>query len=295
MQLAEQLGIPHPRTLLPRSSSEAASLAKRLGQRLVIKPRSSCGGRGIAYVEPEDDIGARWAEVHAQHEFPMLQACIPPGQKYDVGVLMDRNSRPVATFVQKELRHFPLRDGLSTMQESVYRPDLVERAVALLQAIGWYGLAEVEFMEHALTGEALLLELNPRFWASIQLAVTSGVDFPHLLYQLAVGEPVRETHEYEIGRKCRWLLPGDLLHFLSNRDRRRMVPSFWEFGGAPTSYDGIYRDDPGATLGTLLSCGHYLFDRDLWGLLTRRAPAPQPVPVRVAAPTALPALARRAA
>lgn len=171
MQLAEQLGIPHPRTLLPRSSAEAASLGKALAQPLVIKPRSSCGGRGIAYVAAGEDVGARWAAVHEQHAFPMLQACIPPGTKYDVGVLMNRNSRRVATFVQKELRHFPLRDGLSTMQESVHRPDLMDRAVALLQAIGWYGLAEVEFMEHAVTGEALLLELNPRFWASIQLAV----------------------------------------------------------------------------------------------------------------------------
>jgi predicted ATP-grasp superfamily ATP-dependent carboligase len=285
MQLAERLGIPHPRTLFPRSGEEAASLAGRLGQPLVIKPRSSCGGRGMAYVAPGEDVAARWAEVHEMHAFPMLQACIPPGSKYDVGVLMDRNSHPVATFVQKELRHFPLRDGLSTMQESVHRPDLVERAVALLQAIGWYGLAEVEFMEHPYTGEALLLELNPRVWASIQLAVTCGVDFPHLLYQLALGESVRETHQYEIGRKCRWLLPGDILHFVVNPDRLRMQPSFFDFREPATVLDGFYAEDKRATLGVLLSTAHYLFDKDIWSMFGRgKRPAARPLstPVRPA-------------
>jgi predicted ATP-grasp superfamily ATP-dependent carboligase len=278
MKLAERLGIPHPRTMLPRSRKEATRMARRLGQPLVIKPRSSCGGRGIAYVAPGEDVGARWEAVHEQHQFPMLQACIPTGAKYDVGVLMDGRGHPKATFVQKELRHFPLRDGLSTMQESVHRPDLVERAVALLQAIGWYGLAEVEFMEHPITGEALLFELNPRVWASIQLAVTCGVDFPYLLHQLALGQPVRESHQYEIGRKCRWLLPGDILHFVVNPDRLRMQPSFFEFREPSTVLDGFYAEDKRATLGVLLSTAHYLFDTDVWSMFGRGQRATKQLP-----------------
>src|SRR5438876_4536561 len=101
----------------------------------------------------------------------MVQECISCGPKCAVGLLMDDRGHDVDSFVQRELRHFPSRDGLSTMQESVWRPDLVERAVSLLRAIGWYRLAEVEFMEDPNTGEALLFEVNPRFWASIQLAI----------------------------------------------------------------------------------------------------------------------------
>ena len=120
---------------------------------------------------------------------------------------------------------------------------------------------------------------------------------PSLLYRVALDQPVAEVHRYSVGRRGRWLLPGDLLHFLTNQDRRRMEPPFWEFGDRPTTYDGVYRDDPGATLGVLLSCGHYLFDRDLWGMLARRAtqeqataPAPTSLPPRM-----IPAPARRAA
>jgi len=152
---------------------------------------------------------------------------------------------------------------------SVWRPDLVERAVQFLNATGWYGLAEVEFMEHPDTGEMLLLEVNPRVWASIQLAVACGVNFPYLLHQLTTGRPFEELHRYALGRHCRWLLPGDILHFLANAERMRMRPSFFEFSPRETVYDGLYHDDLGATLGVLLSSAHYLFDPEMWRLVLR--------------------------
>jgi len=270
MQLAERLGIPHPTTRLPANSNEVAAFADEIRAPLVIKPRGSSGGRGIAYVGSDVDVSEAWLAAHREYPFPMLQECVPSGPKFDVGVLIDERGHAVASFVQRELRHFPVRDGLSTMQESVWRPDLVERAVTLLRAIGWYGLAEVEFMEDPRTGEALLFEVNPRFWASIQLAITCGVDFPYLLYQLAMGQPVPETHVYTLGRRCRWLVLGDLLHFLVNPDRDKLDPPFFDFNDATMVYDGFYAEDKRATLGVLLSTGHYLFDADMWRMLLRR-------------------------
>jgi len=99
--------------------------------------------------------------------------------------------------------------------------------------------------------------------------VTSGVDFPYLLHQLAMGKSVRETHHYEIGRKCRWLLPGDILHFAVNPDRLRMQPSFFQFREPSTVLDGFYPEDKRATLGVLLSTAHYLFDKDIWSMFGR--------------------------
>jgi predicted ATP-grasp superfamily ATP-dependent carboligase len=274
MLLAERLGVPHPRTVLPTSHAEVARLSAGLRLPLVVKPRSSSAGRGLLYVGAREDVAAAWAEVHRSHPLPMVQECVPNGRKFGVGLLMDHNGRCVASFVQEELRHFPLRDGMSTLQLSVYRPDLVERAVGLLSAIGWYGLAEVEFMEHPETGEMLLLEVNPRVWASIQLAVACGVNFPFLLHQLATGRPFEEVHTYVVGRHCRWLVPGDLLHFLANSDRMRMHPPFFQFSPSGTVYDGLYRNDLGATFGVLVSSAHYLFDPQMWRMLLRGRSAP---------------------
>jgi predicted ATP-grasp superfamily ATP-dependent carboligase len=138
----------------------------------------------------------------------------------------------------------------------------------------------------------LLLEVNPRFWASIQLAVTCGVDFPYLLYRLASGQRVDETHRYTVGRRCRWLFPGDILHFLVNPQRMQLDPPFFELGAQGTVYDGFYAEDKRATLGVLLSTAHYLFDGDIWGMFRRgqttsAAPLPAPpAPARLPAPIA---------
>jgi hypothetical protein len=146
-------------------------------------------------------------------------------------------------------------------------------------------------MQDPESGETFLLEINPRFWASIRLAVACGVDFPYLLYQVARGRPVAPAHDYAVGRRCRWLLPGDVLHFLANSDRLRLDPPFFAFDG-DTVYDGFYAEDAGATLGVLLSCGHYVLDKDLWGLLLRgrrQRRAAVPEPPAVTAPPAVPA------
>lgn len=270
MRLAERLGIPHPATVVPHSPDEARHAVAQLARRsLLVKPRASSGGRGIVYLEPGEDVAAAWSEAHRHYPYPMIQEHVPSGPKYDVCLVMDQRGELVASFAQRELRHFPIQDGLSTMQESVWRPDLVERAAALLREIGWYGLAEVEFMEDPQSGETLLLEINPRFWASVRLAIACGVDFPYLLYQVATRQAVTPVHTYEVGRRCRWLLPGDMLHFLANPNRLRMTPSFFDFRGAQTVYDGFDAADPGASLGTLLACGHYLFDADKWSMLRR--------------------------
>jgi hypothetical protein len=110
------------------------------------------------------------------------------------------------------------------------------------------------------------------------LAVTCGVDFPFLLYKMATGQRVREIHTYVVGRRCRWLLPGDLLHFVVNPDRLRMDPPFFQFREPATVLDGFYAHDKRATLGVLLSMGHYLFDADMWSLFRRGGTAaPRPV------------------
>src|SRR4029077_5992663 len=59
----------------------------------------------------------------------------------------------------------------------------------------------------------VLMEVNGRFWGSLELAVAAGVDFPFLALQLAMGVRPETTPAYEAGVKNRWLL-GDLDHML---------------------------------------------------------------------------------
>jgi predicted ATP-grasp superfamily ATP-dependent carboligase len=69
-------------------------------------------------------------------------------------------------------------------------------------------------------GRAALLEMNPRLWGSLQLAVDAGVDFPSLLVDLHRGLPIASP-EPRLGVRTRWLL-GDLDSLLISLRRRRI-------------------------------------------------------------------------
>jgi predicted ATP-grasp superfamily ATP-dependent carboligase len=269
MELAAQIGISHPKTLLPTDLCQVKELALSLRAPQLIKPRMSCSGLGIYYIQDMTQLYATYCQVHEQYPFPMIQDEIPQGDKFDVACLLDEKSRPLATFVQKEIRSFPLRDGASTVQESVWRPDLVDLAVQLLQKAGWSGIAEVEFMIDPRDGTPQLLEVNPRFWGSVQLAIQSGVDFPYMLYEWSLGRPVQPVHSYKVGQFCRQLLPYDLMHFFANPNRFRMQPSFFNFFDHNCAHNIFSASDPVPVLGFFLSCSRYLFDPDKWLHLAR--------------------------
>jgi hypothetical protein len=85
----------------------------------------------------------------------------------------------------------------------------------------------------ATDGTPYLMEVNCRFWGSLQLAIDCGVDFPWLWYQITHGLPVGEPQPYVLGRRLRWLL-GDLDSLIielrqgqsTARDKARAVGAF---------------------------------------------------------------------
>ena len=72
----------------------------------------------------------------------------------------------------------------------------------------------VEFKIDRETGHPYLMEVNGRFWGSLQLAIDSGVDFPRLLLDVASGVNVGDTPSYRSGVRLRWEW-GDMDHLLA--------------------------------------------------------------------------------
>jgi predicted ATP-grasp superfamily ATP-dependent carboligase len=91
-------------------------------------------------------------------------------------------------------------------------PHLRDLSLQLLRRIGARGVAMVEFRVDSRTGEPYLMEINGRFWGSLQLAIDAGVNFPRLLVDLALGRPVKKP-SYQENVVLRWWI-GDLVRTL---------------------------------------------------------------------------------
>ena len=124
------------------------------------------------------------------------------------------------------------------LRESIALPKaMVEATLKLLQRVKWHGVAMVEFKVDTATERPLLMEINGRFWGSLQLAVDAGVNFPLLLLKMAMGqcETIPENG-YRVGVKSRWLL-GDLdqlLMRMRKSDRALNLPP-----GAPSKLQAL--------------------------------------------------------
>ena len=195
-----------------------------------------------------------------------MQEYIPNGGAYGVAALFNLNSEPRAAFVYKRLREYPVSGGPSTLRESVKNDEIRDIAISLLKSLNWVGVAMVEFRIDARDGKAKLMEVNPRFWGSLQLAILSGMDFPYLLYKMAVDGDVEPVWDYETGIRCRWLIPGDILHFMSNPNRMRLQPGFF----TRTQGDDIISiADPMPIVGRVSSVLPFLFDKEMRRLIFR--------------------------
>jgi predicted ATP-grasp superfamily ATP-dependent carboligase len=137
----------------------------------------------------------------------MLQEFIP-GHGAGVFCLYNRG-QAVTFFAHKRLREKPPQGGVSVYCESQdVDPTLRDTAEKLLTEVGWHGVAMVEFRIDE-KGNAYLMEINTRFWGSLQLSIDSGLDFPWLLVAQSLGIEHPPPTEYRKGQRLRWLL-GDV-------------------------------------------------------------------------------------
>ncbi|MBN2415896.1 ATP-grasp domain-containing protein [bacterium] len=102
-----------------------------------------------------------------------------------------REGTAVSYVTAQRLRQHPMDFGqASTYAVSLEVPQLRTMGERMLARMGYYGLAEVEFIRDPRTGTFLFLEINPRIWGWHTLAVRAGVNLPLQVYSDLCGRPL---------------------------------------------------------------------------------------------------------
>jgi len=159
-----------------------------------------------------------------QAEVAHALAAAPPGagllvQEFVEGPLMavslvvDSDGAVRAHFHQRTLRVWPAGAGVSARAVGVEpEPDLTQRVAGLLSAAGYAGLAQVQYVR-ADRGP-VVLDVNPRFYGSMPLALASGVNLPAVWHAAVCGAPRQPPPAHRAGVSYRWMEPDlvDALH-----------------------------------------------------------------------------------
>ncbi len=217
--LAKSLDIPTPASLEIKAGTIPEEEFSRREFPLVVKPGLSWLITDNGWIQTSVGIPDSAHEaIQLIEEGPAFQNHNYLLQDYVSGhgegiFAIYHHGEAVAFFAHRRLREKPPDGGISVLCESVDpKPALLEFARKILNHVKWHGVAMVEFR---VDGENIyLMEVNTRFWGSLQLAIDSGVDFPWLLHRIACEEKVEKLNGYQTGNRLRYLI-GDTKRLLS--------------------------------------------------------------------------------
>lgn len=262
MEHAAALGLPVPQSWRPSSARELYEKLQSFSPDWVIKPCTGSGSNGIIY-RSETPPSLEFLEAHWGKYGPLLlQERIPgDGRAVGVSVLMEEG-RPSAIFAHERLQQYPVSGGPSTDRQSIHDRELEEYTLRLLKNLEWNGIAMVEWKA------GKLMEINPRFWGSLELAIRSGVDFPVLYARRALGGPSALPVVYRDGIRCRWMVPGEVLRYLSTPAAQR-EGLFKFLGGLPGLSEEWDSRDLAGTLATVICTGALALNPSYWKFLRR--------------------------
>jgi predicted ATP-grasp superfamily ATP-dependent carboligase len=176
--------------------------------------------RNLMIASPKELL-EKYVELHRFQPFPLIQEYIK-GEGQGYFAIFNSKSESKVVFGHRRIREYPITGGPSTFCESHNNAKVMECGDRLLRALNWYGLAMVEFKVDERDQLPKLMEVNPRVWGSMPLAIASGVDFPYLLFKLAVDGDVQELRSFKEGVKMRFLI-NDIraaLSYLAKGERK---------------------------------------------------------------------------
>jgi predicted ATP-grasp superfamily ATP-dependent carboligase len=209
LETAESVGVPIPRTLYPGSAEEALAAGEELGFPLIVKPSANVGfrrshGRQLFRCANAAEL-ERAYEAATPFE-PMVQELIPGSAEgmYTLGSYLDRDGQALGLFSGRKLSQTRGYMGSARVGEAIWVEEVVEQGLALLRALGFHGISQVEVMRDPRDGRFKLLEVNPRLWQWHSLAAACGVDLPWIAYRDLTGDPLPPARMHGDGK--RWAI-----------------------------------------------------------------------------------------
>lgn len=191
--LAEKLNIPTPKRLTYTNPKTVKKMLEKKGiSQTVIKLLTGNSSKGVFYANSPHEAQFTVEKLIADYglekdRYPQVEERVE-GEGFGVSVLY-WDGQLIAEFCHRRLRDKIATGGTSTLREAAFHEGIQNAAKKLFDGVGWHGLAMCEFKVCPKTGEYWFIEVNPRMWGSIALAINCGVEFPYLAWLCAQAGP----------------------------------------------------------------------------------------------------------
>lgn len=245
-RLAEKTGIPYPKIIEFDHVDDVENA--EMSYPCVIKAPLEVGKNLVDYAHSKKELISKYRKMCASAHF---DETLPIVQKYIQGdgagfFAFYKNGKCQNYFMHRRIREYPVTGGASVVAEAYYDEQILKDGKKLLDALAWEGIAMVEFKKDNNTGIFNLIEINAKFWGSLDLALVCGANFPQAIINDALR---KDTANWDYTQKrFQWILNGDVFHmlerpwkiFLFFRDLFVSKNDFWIRDIGPNLYQIAY-------------------------------------------------------
>jgi len=238
VQIAQQCGVPVPRSMTLATLDALEEFGSTLTFPVIAKPVGKGHHVTASFKVRRFDTYEALRQAYTSDSKFGRQNLIQeycPGEGVGVEVLM-ANRHPIALFQHRRLKEFPRSGGVSVV--AIAEPVdslLADHAMRLLKALEWEGVAMVEFRVDRPTQRVALMEVNGRYWGSLQLSILAGVDFPWYQWQVAHAQSSDVPVCYRTGVTARWT-HGALQRLSTRREESSRLARAVGFGREVLSF-----------------------------------------------------------
>ncbi|MDP8952518.1 MAG: ATP-grasp domain-containing protein, partial [Actinomycetota bacterium] len=182
-------GIGQPPTVLAADDAAFERALRGLAFPVLLKPRRDLTlGRGIRRFESAEQLRAFLRE-NPEHSGGYVVQSFVRGHDVDCNVLC-REGEILAHTVQRARTPSRRPYAPPAVVEFVEDGQALDLVAGLVAALGYSGVAHIDMRRDEESGRVGILEVNPRYWASLLGSLSAGVNFPHLHCLAAIGAPL---------------------------------------------------------------------------------------------------------
>ncbi len=163
--------IPHPKSFMGNSLKNEESLLFPV----IAKPLVSGGGEGIKVLKNQSDFDGFSSNLNLEKDY-LVQEYIS-GYDIDCSVLCD-NGEIKAYTIQKGVLFRKNIFAPSIVIQFLYEKRLYDVVEKLMQSLNWSGIAHIDLRYDSKTDAFKVIEVNPRYWETLECSLVVGVNFP---------------------------------------------------------------------------------------------------------------------
>jgi hypothetical protein len=249
MEMASAEGVRVPKTALIRNIDELQAWIGRVGLPAVLKSNGSSGGEGVRMVQTAEEASRAFRRLQAPPRLAqgvkralvdrdktliwpsiLRSRWVVNAQEFVTGreatSLIACWNGTVLASLHFEVIHKQSSSGPATVLRLIDNAEMADATRKMAQRLGLCGLHGFDFMLEQTTGNAYLIEINPRTTQVGHLTLGNGRDLPAALYAAVSGQAVQPASK------------------LTEKDTVALFPGEWTRNPESTFLRSGYHDVP---------------------------------------------------